>query len=76
MSILARCCGINVTPQELKRQKFAKFEIPTQVKVDDTVWTPESGLVTAAFKVARNPLRNHNNEDGGLLALMDYQFPK
>jgi len=59
----------------LKKMKFAKFEIPTKAKVcDGEPWTPESGLVTASLKVQRNPLRNHYNGEGGLLAQMDYRF--
>jgi long-chain acyl-CoA synthetase len=50
------------------------FEIPTKVKIDDEMWTPESGLVTAALKLQRIPLRNHYNEAGGLLEQMDYRF--
>jgi len=52
-----------------------RFEIPTKVKVDDEMWTPESGLVTAALKLQRNPLREHYNGEGGLLEQMDYRFP-
>jgi len=59
----------------LRSQGCAKFEIPTKVKVDDTIWTPDSGLVTASLKVQRNPIRNHYNGSGGLLAQMDYTFP-
>lgn len=40
---------------------------------DDEIWTPETGLVTASLKVARNPLREFYNET--LLKDMDYQFP-
>lgn len=43
--------------------------------VDDQ-WLPETGLVTAALKLQRNPLREFYNGDGGALAEMDYQFPK
>jgi len=58
----------------LRAQKFVKFEIPTKVKVDDLVWTPENGLTTASLKIQRNPLRNHYDGSGGLLAQMDYSF--
>jgi len=53
---------------------LARFEIPTKARLDDTIWTPESGLVTASFKVQRNPLRNHYNKVGGLLDEMEYRF--
>jgi len=59
----------------LKAQGLATFEIPSQVKVDDEMWTPESGLVTAALKLQRNPLREFYNGEGNLLDQMDYRFP-
>lgn len=55
---------------KLRAMQLARFEIPTKAKVDDTVWTPESGLVTASLKVQRNPLRAHYNAEGGLLEQM------
>merc|ERR1711957_1112892 len=58
----------------LRGQKLARFEIPTKVKVDDTIWTPENGLTTASMKVQRNPLRTQYNGPGGLLAQMGYEF--
>jgi long-chain acyl-CoA synthetase len=58
----------------LKGLGLASFEIPKKVKVDDEMWTPESGLVTAALKLQRNPLRTFYNGEGGLLAQMDYRF--
>jgi len=58
----------------LKAAGLAKFEIPTKVKVDDEIWTAESGLVTASLKVQRNPLRAHYNGLGGLLDGMGYRF--
>mmetsp|Transcript_52641 Transcript_52641/g.145938 ORF Transcript_52641/g.145938 Transcript_52641/m.145938 type:complete len:717 (-) Transcript_52641:105-2255(-) len=61
--------------KKLRDMGLARFEIPTKVKLDDTIWTPESGLVTASMKVQRNPLRAHYNENGGLLEQMDYRFP-
>lgn len=30
-----------------------KFEIPTKIALCTEVWTPDSGLVTAAFKIKR-----------------------
>merc|ERR1712113_254543 len=32
----------------LKASGLAKFEIPTKARVDDEIWTAESGLVTAS----------------------------
>jgi len=61
--------------ESLRAQGLVKFEIPTKVKVDETVWTADSGLVTASMKVQRNPIRSHYNGVGGLLEQMDYKFP-
>ncbi|CAK0825469.1 unnamed protein product [Prorocentrum cordatum] len=59
--------------ESLRTQKLAKFEIPTKVKVDEEIWTPDNGLVTASMKLQRNPLRKHYNEPGGLLDQMGYR---
>merc|ERR1712048_92524 len=48
---------------------FAKSDKDHCVTV---VSQPETGLVTASFKVQRNPLRSYYNEKGGLLDQMDY----
>merc|ERR1712048_594596 len=61
--------------KKLREMGLARFEIPARVAVDDSIWTPESGLVTASLKVQRNPLRKHYNGPGGLLEQMDYKFP-
>jgi len=61
---------------KMKELGLARFEIPTKVKVDDEIWTPESGLVTASFKVQRNTLRQFYNKPGGLLDQMGYRFPE
>jgi len=55
---------------------LVRFEIPTKVRIDEGIWTPESGLVTASLKVQRNALRNHYNSPGGLLDSMGYRFPQ
>jgi len=61
--------------EKLRSMGLARFEIPTKVKVDDAVWTPETGLVTASLKVQRNPLREYYNTPQGLLDEMGYRFP-
>merc|ERR1712087_619457 len=61
--------------EKLRSMGLVRFEIPTKVRVDDKIWTPESGLVTASLKVQRNPLRSHYNKVGGLLEEMGYRFP-
>lgn len=66
---------VTAVAKSLKSQGLAKFEIPTKIKVDELVWTPESGMVTASMKLQRNPLRDHYNQAGGLLSQMDYLFP-
>merc|ERR1711988_1627576 len=33
----------------LRSQGLARFEIPTKVKFDDALWTPENGLTTASM---------------------------
>lgn len=65
---------VKAIENSLRTQKLARFEIPTKVKVDDLVWTPENGLTTASMKIQRNPLRTHYNGPGGLLAQMGYEF--
>lgn len=42
---LARKSGLN------------KFEIPTKIALCKELWTPESGLVTAAFKIKRREIQ-------------------
>jgi len=40
-----------------KQMKLQKFEIPGAVHLCGELWTPDSGLVTAAFKLKRRPLQ-------------------
>jgi len=44
-------------------QKLQKFEIPRTVSLVAEPWTPESGLITAAFKLKRKSLENAYKDD-------------
>lgn len=39
--------------------KLQRFEIPMKVHLSPDPWTPETGLVTDAFKLKRKELKNH-----------------
>lgn len=41
-----------------KKCKLAKFEIPAKITLCHEIWTPEMGLVTAAFKLKRKDIQN------------------
>ncbi|XP_026314422.1 long-chain-fatty-acid--CoA ligase 4 [Hyposmocoma kahamanoa] len=47
----ARKCGLE------------KFEVPAAVKLCTEVWTPDMGLVTAAFKIKRKDIQERYKED-------------
>ena len=38
--------------------KLAKFEVPQALKLIPDLWTPETGLVTAAFKLKRKVIQD------------------
>ncbi|KAL5779481.1 hypothetical protein ACOSQ2_010218 [Xanthoceras sorbifolium] len=40
-----------------KKAQLEKFEIPAKIKLLSNLWTPESGLVTAALKIKREAIR-------------------
>jgi long-chain acyl-CoA synthetase len=40
------------------KEGLEKFEVPQAVTLIPDVWTPESGLITAAFKVKRKVIQN------------------
>ncbi|CAH1104813.1 unnamed protein product [Psylliodes chrysocephalus] len=40
-----------------KKSKLAKFEIPAAIKLVTEVWSPDMGLVTAAFKLKRKDIQ-------------------
>jgi len=43
--------------------KLEKFEVPQKIRLSSEVWTPETGLVTDAFKLKRKELKNHYIKD-------------
>jgi len=46
-----------------KRLGLEKFELPGAVTLCTDMWTPESGLVTAAFKLKRKPIQEFYQKD-------------
>ncbi|XP_024139350.1 long-chain-fatty-acid--CoA ligase 4 isoform X1 [Oryzias melastigma] len=42
--------------------KLQRFEIPVKVHLSPEPWTPETGLVTDAFKLKRKELKNHYSD--------------
>jgi long-chain acyl-CoA synthetase len=42
--------------EHAKKCSLAKFEVPTLIYLCPELWTPESGLVTAAFKIKRREI--------------------
>jgi len=49
--------------QHGKHMKLEKFELPGAVTIVQELWTPETGLVTAAFKLKRKPLQDFYQQD-------------
>uniref|UniRef100_A0A8C9SZH6 long-chain-fatty-acid--CoA ligase n=3 Tax=Scleropages formosus TaxID=113540 RepID=A0A8C9SZH6_SCLFO len=43
--------------------KLQRFEIPVKVRLSPEPWTPETGLVTDAFKLKRKELKDHYLND-------------
>ncbi|CAM4722872.1 unnamed protein product [Lepidochelys kempii] len=45
------------------KMKLERFETPIKVRLSPEPWTPETGLVTDAFKLKRKELKNHYLND-------------
>ena len=45
------------------KSNLEKFEIPKVLTLAPEAWTPESGLVTAAFKLKRKMVQNFFQQD-------------
>lgn len=43
--------------------QLERFEIPRKICLSPDPWTPETGLVTDAFKLKRKELKTHYQED-------------
>uniref|UniRef100_A0AAZ3QHL0 long-chain-fatty-acid--CoA ligase n=1 Tax=Oncorhynchus tshawytscha TaxID=74940 RepID=A0AAZ3QHL0_ONCTS len=43
--------------------KLERFEIPKKIRLSAEPWTPETGLVTDAFKLKRKELKSHYQDD-------------
>ena len=46
-----------------RRRNLNKFEIPTKIALCEEPWTPDSGLVTAAFKIKRKEVQTKYKEE-------------
>lgn len=43
--------------------QLERFEIPRKICLSPDPWTPETGLVTDAFKLKRKQLKTHYQDD-------------
>ena len=46
-----------------KKAGLEKFELPASLTICTELWTPESGLVTAAFKLKRKPIQDYYQKE-------------
>ena len=49
--------------QHGRKAGLEKFELPGAITLCNELWTPESGLVTAAFKLKRKPIQDYYHKD-------------
>ena len=49
--------------QSYCKKSLEKFEIPGAATLCPDLWTPESGLVTAAFKLKRRPIQDYYQKE-------------
>lgn len=56
-AILKELCGHG------RRAGLEKFELPGALTLIQELWTPESGLVTAAFKLKRKPIQDYYQKE-------------
>lgn len=51
------------TKKNSESAKLERFEIPRKIRLSSEPWTPETGLVTDAFKLKRKELKTHYQFD-------------
>ncbi|XP_017351676.1 long-chain-fatty-acid--CoA ligase 3b [Ictalurus punctatus] len=54
---------LSVITEAAVNAKLERFEIPKKIRLSAEPWTPETGLVTDAFKLKRKELKSHYQED-------------
>lgn len=54
---------LKVIKEVATTNKLQRFEVPVKVRLSSQVWTPETGLVTDAFKLKRKQLQTHYKHD-------------
>ena len=60
---IAHSCPVAQFLQAAKQARLEKFEIPAKIKLIPELWTPESGLVTAALKLKREIIKKAYEKD-------------
>lgn len=55
--------GLTLRSALLQPGKLERFEIPKKIRLSAEPWTPETGLVTDAFKLKRKELKTHYQDD-------------
>lgn len=70
LSFEEMCQNARITSEVLKeltfyakKVKLEKFEWPGALTLCPELWTPESGLVTAAFKLKRKPIQDYYQKE-------------
>ncbi|CAG0902475.1 unnamed protein product, partial [Darwinula stevensoni] len=46
-----------------KKSRLERFEVPQAMKLCSEIWSPDMGLVTAAFKLRRKPIQDRYQDD-------------
>lgn len=49
--------------EHAKKSRLAKFEVPAAITLCKDVWSPDMGLVTAAFKIKRKDIEQRYQAD-------------
>lgn len=49
--------------EHAKKSRLAKFEVPAAITLCKDVWSPDMGLVTAAFKIKRKDIQERYKAD-------------